>query len=175
LLQEVNTHEPELQDWLAWFRLQETPHPLQLLLVLMLVSQPLLALPSQSDQPLEQEGAHSPEAQPVVPWPLVHSVLQLPQLEVLVKMFTSHPLACWLSQLEYPVLQLTSRQTPPPQLSVALGMLHPWPQLLQLARVLMAVSQPLLALPSQLAHRPLQDGEQLPPEQVVEPWALEHP
>jgi hypothetical protein len=87
--------------------------------VLRLVSQPLSGLPSQSPQPLAQDGVQFPFTQLVVPWVFVHWLPQDPQFAVVV-MAVSQPSAVPPVQSAYPVLQAPIEQVLPPQTPVAL-------------------------------------------------------
>ena len=66
-LQAPKVHVPPLQVAVALLREHGTPQPPQSLDVLVLVSQPLLGLPSQSAQPLAHVGEQTPEEQVVDP------------------------------------------------------------------------------------------------------------
>jgi hypothetical protein len=72
--------------------LQVMPHPPQLPSSVVLAPQPLFGLPSQSAQPAEHTGSHTPPEHDVVPCGFVHAFPQLPQLPVLVCVSTHAPL-----------------------------------------------------------------------------------
>jgi hypothetical protein len=88
--------------------------------------------------------------------------------------FVSQPLLPLPSQLPQPGLQ-AGMQAPPVHMvapfGLTQGMLQP-PQLLTLFWML--VSQPLPALPSQLANPGLQPSWHTPPEQLTLPFGLTH-
>ena len=114
-------------------------------------SQPFTGLASQSAVPAAQVMPHTPPAHTAVDdAPDGHARPHAPQLAVLVRMFTSHPLPGFPSQSAKPALQ-PERQRPPTHATTALGpALHAAahaPQFVTLDSVL--VSQPFVALPSQ--------------------------
>lgn len=78
---------------------QVFPHVPQLLVVLSCVSQPFGRLLSQSPHPVLQLGAHTDDAQVVVPCAFVHAVPQAPQWLALPRRSTSQPFAGAASQL----------------------------------------------------------------------------
>jgi hypothetical protein len=111
----------------------------------------LFGLPSQSDQPAEQTGLQAPAEHEVEPCALLQVVPHAPQLVTLVFRFVSQPFAGLPSQLPQPLRQ-TGAQLPATQPVMPFGFEHCWPQPPQLfTLVVMFVSQPLPALPSQLA------------------------
>jgi hypothetical protein len=63
----------------AFGKLHAKPHPPQFCTVVMLVSQPLLGFPSQSDHPVEQVGTHWLLEQIVEPCAFVQPAPQAPQ------------------------------------------------------------------------------------------------
>ena len=154
---------------------QLVPQPPQwLALFVVFVSQPLAGLPSQLAKPLLQAGAQVPLAQATLPFGLLHAMPQPPQWLVLELVFVSQPLLALPSQLPEPALQL-GVQLPPMQAVVPFGLLHVVPHAPQLpALVVRLVSQPLLAMPSQLPQPGAQLGTQLPAVQVVVPCGLVH-
>jgi len=87
--------------------------------------------------------------------------------------FVSQPLATLPSQLPKPALHAASRQAPPAHAVVALGNAQIAPQPPQLPRlVLVLVSQPFVASPSQLAKPELQEPSvQTPLTQESVEWA----
>ncbi len=175
LSQLVSVQVPVEQLAEAWSNPQGVPQEPQSVRVLVLVSQPLDALPSQSAYPLAHPGTHWPPWQEVLPWLLVHLSLQLPQLLESVFRLTSQPLDALPSQLAKPASQLPIEQVPVEQLADALGKLHGVPQPPQLDNVLVLVSQPSLGFPLQLSNPLLQVGAHAPPEHTVDPWSLEQP
>ena len=96
-----------------------------------------------------QVGTHAPLVQAVAPLALVQAVPQAPQLVVVFRA-VSQPLGSLPSQLPEPELQELIAQLPVEQVAVALARLHAVPQAPQLVVVFREVSQPLLALLSQL-------------------------
>lgn len=169
-------HVPPTQLVLPLALLQTVPQAPQLLLLeLVFVSQPLFGLPSQSAVPAVHDGEQAPFTQLVVPLVLVHLTLQPPQLLTLVSRFVSQPLMALPSQLANPPAH-SGAQLPPEQLVVPFGLVQVVPHAPQLPMLdCVFVSQPLLALPSQLPKPALQVGTQLISEHWVEPLALVQP
>jgi hypothetical protein len=151
------------------------PQPPQwLVLVLVLVSQPLFGLPSQLPDPELQLGTHDPPMHAVVPLLLVHAVPHVPQWPVVVFKFVSHPFALFPSQLPQPA-EHTGAHAPATQLVLPCAFVHALPQVPQWLVVFVTlVSQPLLALPSQLPNPGLHDGTQEPAMQAVPPFGFVH-
>ena len=113
-------------------------------------SQPFDANPSQFEKPVEQVMLHWPEAQDGMPLLEEHAAPHAPQLDAVVSVLISQPLAALLSQLPQPALHAIW-QIELEQEAVPLVALQPLPQAPQLpADVAKLVSQPLLASPSQL-------------------------
>ncbi len=152
-----------------------TPHPPQFLSsVSMLLSQPLLASPSQSWKLV----LHMPYTQvPVAQTPAAvvfigaQRIPQLPQL-ALVLVGVSQPLwvsrsQSWKLGLHVPYAQVPVAQSPVPvEFAGAQAVAQP-PQSMS---VLVAVSQPLLAFPSQFLKLPVHaPNAQVPLEQSPEP------
>ena len=77
--------------------------------MLVLVSQPLTALPSQLPKPALHVGTHAPDVQVVEPFAFTHCVVQAPQLERLVLVLVSQPFEALPSQLPKPAVQALSR------------------------------------------------------------------
>ena len=94
---------------------------------------------------------HEPEEHT---WPPPHPIPQPPQLPLSVCVSTSHPLAAVPSQLAKPGLHAPMTHVPVEQVAPALGKLHwiPHPPQLFTSLPCVAVSQPLLAMPSQLPY-----------------------
>lgn len=89
----VGEHTPLEQAVPPLALVQVTLQPPQwLVFVKMLVSQPLIGLPSQLPAPGLQPGTHAPAEHVVEPLGLMHLVLQTPQWSVLVCKFVSQPL-----------------------------------------------------------------------------------
>lgn len=111
-LQLPMVQEPPLQSWLAFGRLQALPQAPQWLgFVLLFVSQPLSAFPSQLRNGALQTMPHLPALQPAVPLVELHCLPQLPQLPGSVATFVSQPLASTPSQFSQPGSQLLILQT----------------------------------------------------------------
>jgi hypothetical protein len=191
-LAHTGTHCELLHEVLPLVFVQAWPQAPQLpVLVRVSVSQPLRGLPSQSEKPGAQTGAQVPLEHEVLPCGLTQPRLQPPQLLTLVSTLVSQPFGPKSSQLPKPALHtgthceatqalspLTGLQTmpQPPQLLpllVVLGQVLPQPLQLFGSLVVFA-SQPLLALPSQLALPGLQPIWQVPPAQDTLPLGLVH-
>ena len=155
--------------------MQLVPHAPQFCASLVVfVSQPLVALPSQLAYPVLQLGEQMLPMQLVVPWAFVHWLPHAPQLFVLVFRFVSQPFTTFPTQSPEPELQV-GWHLPPLQLVDPLLFVHAVPQVPQwLVVVFRSVSQPLFGLPSQSPHPAAHVGEQLPPEQLVVPCAFVH-
>lgn len=59
---------------------------------------PLFGLPAHTPKPDEQAGVHAPEVHAVVPFGFAQVVPHVPQFEVLVDVFASHPVEYCMSQ-----------------------------------------------------------------------------
>jgi hypothetical protein len=151
-LQLLNRQEPVEQEVDALVREQVVPQAPQLELVVMLVSHPLVWLPSQLANPELQEAMlHAPEAQVAEALVREQEVPQVPQLVSELRE-ASQPLVLLPSQLASPALQLAIWQEPVPQVAVAPVLEQEAPHDPQLERVLTGVSQPLEATPSQFPN-----------------------
>ncbi len=133
-------------------------------LVRTLVSQPLVALPSQSPKPSSQRATvHRPATHAGVPLGGLHTEPHDPQLPLLVRVSTSQPSVTSPLQSAKPALQAKA-QRPPSHDTAALaraGQAFPHaPQLVTLVRV--SVSQPLEPVMSQSAK----GAEQVPTPQL---------
>jgi hypothetical protein len=169
-LQAPRTQAPAVQLAPAFANVQVVPHAPQLVTVAFrFVSQPFAPLPSQSPQPALQLGTHAPVVQAVVPCAFAQAFPQDPQLATVVFRFVSQPSDAIPLQLPKPTLQAPRVQTPPGQVSAALARLQTTPQPPQSVSVVVLFSQPLEAMPSQLAKPALQAGTQLPDGQLVVP------
>ena len=135
--------------WLVMHALKQVP---QLLVLVMSVSQPFFAMPSQSAL---VGSAQTPKIVQtallqvsIAPPAVLHGWTQPPQLFTSVLRLTSHPFDALWSQLSKPVLQvLTEHAYVPPvpllvHCSVAFVVLHALPHDPQLLVVVIAVSQP---------------------------------
>jgi hypothetical protein len=119
-----------------------------------------------------QTGVQAPFAQLVVPLAFVQAVPHEPQFAVVVFRFTSHPVDAKVSQFPNPALHATEH-TAAEQEAVPLVPLQTVPQAPQLAvLVFLFVSQPFVALPSQLPNPALQTGAHTPLEQEVVPFTF---
>jgi hypothetical protein len=149
-----------------------TPQLPQLTTVVVLVSQPLLGLPSQLANPALHVGAHAPAAHTVLPLGLLQATPHPPQFESVFS-GVSQPFAALPSQLPNPALQDTSAQVPFWQAPTPFAYVQALLQAPQLVRlVLVLVSQPLLGLASQLAKPAAQTGVQTLAVQEVVPLAF---
>lgn len=170
-VQVATVHAPAAQPAVPLITEQGRLHPPQCAtVVLVLVSQPLLALLSQLPSPALQARLQTPPRQLAVPPVLGHRLPQptmapgppMPQLFTSDSVTTSQPLASLPSQLPRPTEHTTLEMphTPPPQTAVAPvgGVGQRMPQTPQLAMSPIAVftSQPLAGLPSQSAKPVLQ-------------------
>ena len=142
---------------------QARPQAPQLVVVVMLISQPLPGAPSQSAVPTPQltlDVVHvEPEHTAMLPMGGVgQRLLQPPQLSTSpATVLTSQPLEATPSQLAEPVVHAPSVQSPDAQLAAALANWQLLPQTPQLATLVpVLTSQPLAALPSQLPKPELQ-------------------
>jgi hypothetical protein len=166
------TQLPVAQVAVALARLQAVPHEPQLVSVVRLVSQPLVALLSQLPQPALQVKLQAPELQAVVPWALVQALPQLPQFCVLVLRLTSQPFDARPSQSAVPAAQVAQPQAPLTQLGVV-GQVHTFGQLPQwFTLVLRLVSQPPAGFESQSPKPAAQVGLHTPAVQVVVPFVF---
>jgi hypothetical protein len=137
-----------------------------------LVSHPLILLPSQSPKPEEHVGVQTPALQTVVPLGLAHTVPHAPQLLVVELRLVSQPLLRLASQLPQPLAH-AGVQTPATQEVVPCGLVHPAAHAPQFeVLVCRSVSQPLPGSLSQLAKPVLHDGVHAPAVHEVEPCAL---
>lgn len=160
---------PELQAGVPFVELQTLPQAPQLPTSLVRrVSQPLPTLPSQFAKPGLQVIVQEPDGQPGVPFALLQTLPQAPQL-LTVLVLTSQPFASSPSQFAKPGLQVIPEQAPPVQVGVPPLELHALPQLPQFWMVPRFVSQPLLATPSQLPQPELHWIPQVPAVQVGTP------
>ncbi len=127
------------------------PHAPQLLVVLRLTSQPLLASPSQLPKPPLHTMLHVLPVHDAVPLVLEHTVPHAPQWFRLLVVLISQPLSGLPSQFWKPDEQVPSVHVPDAHDSAALAKSHTAPHAPQFDRVRRSVSQPLVLTPSQLA------------------------
>jgi hypothetical protein len=162
---------PALQLGVPFVALQASPHPPQLPTeVLMLVSQPLAVLPSQSPNPGLQLMPQVPLLQLGVPPLEEHTVVQMPQWFGSFLRSASQPSETSALQLEKPDKQVMP-QAPAVQLAVPWFVLHAVVQLEQwVESVLRLTSQPLLASPSQLPKPDVQVMPHTPAAHVEVPF-----
>jgi hypothetical protein len=155
---------------------QLTPQPPQLVVVLVGVSQPFEALPSQLAKPaLHAPSAHEPAEHSAAALAKEHTRPHIPQLDVVPRL-ASHPSAPLLLQSAKPPLQ-ANPQADALHVVDALGReAHPLPHVEQCEGLLVVlVSQPFAGFPSQLPKPPLQLWTwQLPPPHVATPFATAH-
>jgi hypothetical protein len=121
-------------------------------LVFRSISQPLVrALPSQLPHPELHAMEQLPVAHAAVPWLVLHAAPQDPQLATLVLRLVSQPLPELPSQSPCGDVHEATPQTPPTQFGVPPAAEQTCAQVPQLlTSELVCVSQPLLALASQL-------------------------
>jgi hypothetical protein len=138
--------------------------------VLVLVSHPFVALPSQLPKPALHAGTHAPPLQLVVPLAFVQTWPQPPQFDELVLMLASQPFEALPSQFAKPALHVGA-QAPAVQVVVPLAFVQELPQEPQSARVVLRfTSQPVDASPSQLPNPELQAIEHEPRAQLGVPF-----
>jgi hypothetical protein len=92
-LHDATVQLPDVQAGVPFATAHALPQLPQLVVVVMLVSQPFVALPSQLPQPATQVGTQRLLVQVVVPCALLHTVPQVPQFEALLAVVTSQPSA----------------------------------------------------------------------------------
>jgi hypothetical protein len=115
---------------------QAEPHAPQLaVLVCVFVSQPLPTFESQLPKPGSHAIEQAPREQLAVPFALEHADPQLPQLAVLVLVFTSQPFVETPSQLAKPELHVPSVHVPVGHEALPFGRLQVAPQLPQFVSV----------------------------------------
>ena len=115
-----------------------------------------------------------PPLHAAVPFCVLQTTPQPPQLVVVMLTFVSQPLATIPSQLPYPELHAMP-QLPPVQEGVPLTELQALPQTPQCEVLLdRLTSQPLFALPSQFPYPRLQTMPQLSPVQFAVPFVELH-
>jgi hypothetical protein len=168
---------PSEQPGEPFVPLHTVPQPPQFeALVSVLVSQPLLALPSQLPKPeLHAPSVQVPLTHDSVALARSHSAPQAPQFARLVLVLVSQPLPELPSQSPSPGLHDETPQTPPTQFGVPPVAGHTFPHVLQLlTSVFVLVSHPLFGLPSQFLNPAEQVGTQAPPVQAVVPLVLVH-
>ena len=160
---------PEQAD-VAWFVLHARPQPPQFnALELVLVSQPFTKLLSQSPIGAVQAMPQVPLLHDGLPPDALHAFAHVPQWVASFLRLTSQPFATLPSQFAKFVAQLIWH-APAAQDAVPLLMLHAAVQVLQCSgSVPRFVSQPFVALPSQLPNPTLQVIPHTPLAQVAVP------
>lgn len=127
------------------------------------VSQPVPTSPSQSAKVPLQAIEHAPPLQLGVPFTLLHAFPQVPQCSTLMPVFTSQPFSTLPSQFMNGAVQVMAH-APPVHDGVPPVLLQALPQAPQCSTFeFLSTSQPLAALPSQLAKDPVQVMPQAPP------------
>jgi hypothetical protein len=163
-------HTPLLHVELAFAAVHTFPQVPQLFTsVLLLISQPFAAMPSQFAKPaLQVATAHVPAVHEGVPFAVLQVSPQVPQLPTDVSVLVSQPFVGLLSQLPKPALQDATPHAPPTQAAVPLVVVHAVPQAPQFPTlVARLVSQPLLASLSQSPKPALQVKPHAPAAQVL--------
>lgn len=152
MTEQVNPVAVLLHASVAWLLEQEWPQAPQLLAVVMAVSQPFAALPSQSANPAAQVMWHTPATQVPAPPFWLQAWPHVPQLFGSLVRSISQPSAGFALQSAKPVLQAAIAHCEALQIGVAWVVLHarPHPPQLRTSFVTL-VSQPLATLPSQSA------------------------
>jgi hypothetical protein len=164
---------PDVHVSEAFARSQVTPQAPQLVRVWVLVSQPLLGLPSQLAKPAAHDGTHAPAVHTKVPFAFVQAAAHAPQFVVLVFRFASQPFAALPSQLPKPTLHAPSTHADAEQLAPAFANEQALPHAPQLVAVLVRfVSHPFVGSPSQLPQPAVHVGTHAPAVHVVVPCAL---
>lgn len=145
--------------------------PQRFTLLVRLVSQPLVKLPSQFEKPALHVIWQAPVTQAAAPLVVLQALLQVPQFEVVVTL-VSQPFVRFPSQFPKPALH-TMLHTPAVQVALPLvvlqGALQP-PQCEMLLCVF--ASQPLFALPSQFPKPALQTMLHVPLLQLGVPLVV---
>lgn len=136
----------------AWLVLQALPHAPQFVVVVIAVSHPFAAFPSQSANPGEHTILHVEPTQVPTPPLWLHAFPHAPQLLASLVRLISQPFAAFPSQSANPALHAAIAHFEAAHVSVALFVLQGRPQPPQLlALVVVLTSQPLAGLPSQSA------------------------
>jgi len=149
---DATAQRPSSQTGVACAGAHTRPHAPQLEIDrLVSTSQPLSSRPSQSAEPASQRPMrHTPAEHCAVAWSRSHTLPQAPQLDGLLAVSTSHPLAVSPSQSAKPGLQAPGAQTPSRHCPAALGQAQRASQVPQWAALVRrSTSQPLAASPSQ--------------------------
>jgi hypothetical protein len=146
---QFGAHAPAVQGFVPLAAMHWAPHPPQLLVVVRLVSQPLVEMPSQFPQPeLHALIWHDPVAQVAVAFVRLQAVPHEPQFVSVVRL-ASQPLFLLPSQSPKPGLQ-TGAHAPPVQAVGPFALVQLAPHAPQLLVVVRLASQPLALFPSQL-------------------------
>jgi hypothetical protein len=152
------THAPAVQGFVPFTAEHTVPHVPQFEAdVFKLASQPFVTLLSQLPNPLLHTMEHVADEHDGVPFVPLHAAPQEPQFVVLVLRFASQPLFGLVSQLANPELQVGTH-APAVHVVGPLAFVQLVPQVPQLVvLVLVFVSQPFEATPSQLPNPALHD------------------
>lgn len=148
---------------------QVCPHEPQLpALFVVLVSQPVAYEPSQLAKPaLHEATVQIPDTHAAVPFATEQTLPQVPQLLTSVLVLASQPLAGLPSQLAKPELHATSWHVPDTQAARPFAAAQTFPQVPQFVIVVRDVSQPFVALPSQLPYPPVHTNKVQTPDWQV--------
>jgi hypothetical protein len=145
-----SVHDPLAQLSVAFGRSQVVPQPPQFMSEVSAVSHPFASTASQLPRPASHdEIAQVPVLHVAVAPGREQAVPQAPQ-SVSVRIERSQPFEASPSQSSNPVVHAATWQLPVAQLSVAFASSQVSPQPAQFERVVSGVSQPVVALPSQL-------------------------
>jgi hypothetical protein len=176
VLQAVIEQLPDAQAPIALAGAHACPHTLQFCrLVPRFVSQPLAASPSQLPKPPAQTTPHWPLVQVAVPFVVLQTLLQAPQLDKSELILDSQPFEYLPSQFWKFVLQALTTQAEFRQAALPFWATQVVPHVPQLVALLVVVaSQPLLTSPSQLPNPAAQVILQTLPEQLGVPCELLH-
>jgi hypothetical protein len=152
---------------------QTTPQPPQLVLELVLVSQPSATIALQFAKPgLQVPTVHRPAAQPATAFGTLHALPHAPQAVGVVLVFTSQPSAGLPLQSAKPASQAPTVQRPRVHAAVAWASMHALVHVPHAEAVpLRSVSQPLAAILSQSAKPASQVKPQALMAQVAVAWA----
>jgi hypothetical protein len=143
----------------------------QFVTVVVAVSQPFLAFPSQLPKPALHVGTQAPAVHTVVPLGFVHASPHPPQCGTEVWVLVSQPLFGLLSQLPKPELHV-GVHVPLGHVVVPFVFVHCVPQVPQFVTVLREASQPFETRVSQLPKFALQAIEHAPRAQLGVPLLL---
>jgi hypothetical protein len=171
-LQACSAQDPLKQVAVACGKAHAVPHAPQFVtLLLRLVSQPFAGFASQSPKPAVHATWHAPAEQLGAPFEALQTRPHDPQLFGSVAVDTSQPVAYERSQFACAPSQLATPQVVPRHAGVPFCTVHTVPQPPQFAVLfVVAVSQPLLTLASQLPNPAAHVMPQTPDEQKASPF-----